>query len=484
MVDLRVVIDTIRALEKQDELTQEDVLGIYMDIVNGLRYAGQPMDTLPVKDPETLAQNLAVCGSDFLGSMRRNKELLSSAANAERIQRLQEKLSQRKAELDQCICEQVARKAELDKEAAALEEGELAAESRMEALKKDWTALEEKRRRLQTLEQACLEVAAENEGFKNISLTEVRNQKIRLDAERTRLNEQLHSEETELGLIQQNINGLKKQLLSLEKQKVQWQKEKDSADTVVAGATAKVREMQQLVDGCNATLEEQRSRLRTLEEECRKAASETEQLKTVSLKEAGERKENLEAEQKKLRGEIYSKENKIKELEDNVSELSRQNSNLQQTKLERQREKDRASDAVAALETDLAGIRKEKNRLDERAEQLRQKQKELEEENEKLLKDCAKLEGELDDASRRHDEAKKKFQSFDRNYYLGAIKEYEEKTRLLRYVQTELCKEFDMDLYTSTPTEELRAIENKTQKIDDLIRDTVKLFTELAWGLE
>lgn len=59
-----MVRQTLEALDRQ-EITQEDVLGVYVDLNEAVRLSGSSVSSLPVNDPLKLAEYLAVCGTDF-----------------------------------------------------------------------------------------------------------------------------------------------------------------------------------------------------------------------------------------------------------------------------------------------------------------------------------------------------------------------------------------------------------------------------------
>lgn len=365
MIDLKMVRQTLEALDRQ-EITQEDVLGVYVDLNEAVRLSGSSVSSLPVNDPLKLAEYLAVCGTDFLRITRSNAAILSEEDPTGRLSNRKEKIEQRMQGLEQQIRSMSERQAEIESKEKVLAEKEKEADEKNARLISETEALDRKEKQVAELERANRDLEKEIMKLKTLSVQDAEERKRSLEQEIEAVKKELDEAERRCEDISVKIAAAEERLNTAKQRRDQSEEKAGRLKT----DNEYIQGILEKLEGEIASEESKHSELfrryKALTE-----ANESMKVKQASLSEIQTEMSRLEEENSSISAKL---ENENKQLEERKSELAVRRAETEALGEKLAEKRKAAADEEAELDKraeELSGEAKEIRTIEERCAELK-----------------------------------------------------------------------------------------------------------------
>lgn len=403
MTELSRVKSTIEALERKNAPSLEDALGVFLDLSEDMKEAGEPINDLKVSDADEMIKKLRRNGRLLMKIIECNRSSIEEGDTGGRTQRLEGELDAELKKIEQ-------KERELLQEEARLQEKKSELQQKKEKLEQEQTRIEQKRQMCAELEADADRLRQNNEKYKNISILFCQEQLKNLNDERTELERQIQEYRKEQALKEE---------------------EKQQAEVRLAQAE-KDREK---------TIQE-------LNEVCGRERETREQ--TGILKQDKLEKEKLVAElnnqYKQLSDETIAVQQEIDRLLDHI-----RHDDMDSLKKER----DRLNGDKLIYDAQMSGLKKELTELKENLEIQKEQLKELERKKDQALHLVKKMQEEMQSARETTERSQKELdilehqRKSDRELYEGLrnteiqqeLERARKKYELFRQAQKELFAE-------------------------------------------
>lgn len=434
MMSFERMEDTLLILKKQESVTLEDALGLFLDLCEDIKGSGQTIESLDISESDRLLTNLSRSGRIFLRIMKKKAEDIRGIDISARIQKQEEQIA---LQIDQLR----VKEKELEEYREQLEQAILDMEKKKQQYQGQQLEADEKRKQLDKLTQECQNMRTEIDSIEQLSLGSLEQKKRELEKQKSDLERRLGGKEKELKILLTELQEVEQTCLA--KQNLMVQKE---------------MELQKL-----------HREEKTLEDSIVAKADAINQAKE-SLQEKQETAAVLREQQSRLNGDVVMIQNEIDRLKEHLTnsdaaKLQTERSRLLQEKLQVDEKMEQERLALETVRKTLVDSRdemqlqrdrfeKERSILLDQTLQMKERLRALEEQIQAGKTEKNQLEQRLSDAEEQYRHLKEWFESLEIKRYTERLNHAEQKIRIFQEVQRELFYE----------TEELGLLQGMTNQ--------------------